>query len=141
MSEANEVNADNNRVNNKARTNRVSRVNRVSRGSRVNKANHNRANRVRKVNAVNRDSRDNPDNKDSNKVNSKAANNNSPAAHRMAAPIAAAASILVHSGDQWAVTGATIDNSPLKYVNGFAKLRTCDASGARPDWAPDGLTK
>ena len=151
MREANEVNADNNSVNNKAsRTNRVSRAskvskdnhnNRASRVNKVNRDNHNKHSKVEKVSKVNKVSRDNPDNKGSNKVNSKVVSNNSPAAHRTAAPIAAAASILVHSGDPWAVTGATIDNSPPKYVNVSAKLRTCDASGALPDSAPDGLTK
>ena len=141
MSGANEVNVDN-KGNNKARN---SRGNRLNHNNRASKDNH-RDNRVRKVNAVNRGnrvskvSRDNPDNKASNKVNSKAANNNSPAAHRTAAPIAAAASILVHSGDPWAVTGATIDNYPLKSVNDSAKLRICDASGARPDSARAGST-
>ena len=130
---ASEVNADNNN-----RASKVKKVNKVKRASKVKKVNRvkrasaaSRANRV-KVNKANKGR----DNQDNSKVNNKAVNNNNPAAHRMAAPIAAVASTLAHSGDQRAVTGATIDNSPPKSVNDSARLRICDASGAQPDLAP-----
>lgn len=117
------------------KANRAKRANRDRTDNAENKANKDRAkdNRARRV------SRDSQDSKVNNRVNSKAANNQ--AGRKTAATVAATGNMLDHSGDLWAVTGATTGNSHPNSANGFAKLRTCDASGAQPDSAPAGSTK
>ena len=122
-------------------------INKVSRASAANKANKaNKDNADRKARKVSRD-------KTANKVNAASRVSrvlkvdNSKVVSRQAAPkmavsqtatATAAASI---APGKWAVTGATIVNSPPRFANDCAKRRIFDASGARPAWAPDVSTK
>src|SRR5918992_1630311 len=88
-----------NKVNNRAR-NRDNKVSGDKRGSRVNK-----------VNPVNRASKARAS-KVRKTVSNKAVNK--PAARKTAETLAAAGNGLDHNGGQWAATGATIVNFPLK---------------------------
>src|SRR5687768_496070 len=133
MSEINAANRAN-------KVNRADRVSKVSKDNKVNRANKaSRDNKVSPGNRANRVRDNQVNNKASNRANNKAASN--PAARRTVVTVAATGNMLAHSGDRWAVTGVTTVNFPPKCASDFAKPRTCDESGAQPDWAPGVSTK
>ena len=107
--------------------------------SKVSNRDNSRGSKVNEVNS--RDNRDSQDSKVPKVVNRKAASRQAvrkTAASRKATGTAAA--LIVQQ--RWvAATGAMPVNFPPRYASDYVKRRICDASGARPVWAPNDSTK
>ena len=129
------INRVNNRVNQASAVNKVKKAKgkKASKDKRVEVSKVNRVgtvNRVRTVNKVSRVLRA-VNSKVSKQVARKTAANQTVTAN-------AAASI---AWAKWATAGATIASCPPRFANVCTKRKTCDASGAQPDWVPGVSTK